>query len=178
MSPETTLTAGEPACAQTARAGVHMLLPTAPTHSPLIPPSWGWERGPCRRGSHSRWVAEVGERLQGTAWGCALRAAGTALPVTRHRLDFFLCWDTLPSPGPSRLGNSLISLIPASPGAKPPPGPPRQGYHTRTWQAQDPWAPVVRDAHLVVPCYQGSWAQPGAQKAPQTPVHNHRAGSS
>lgn len=91
MTPKTTPTAGEPACAETARAGVHMLLPTAPAHSPLTPLSWGWARGPWRRGSHSRWVAEVGERLQGSAWGCALRAASSALPTTRHCLDFFLC---------------------------------------------------------------------------------------
>lgn len=128
MTPKATPAAAEPACAETVKAGVHMLLPTAPAHSLHIPLSWGWARGPCRRGFHSQWVVEVGERLQGTAWGSALRVASTALPTTRHCLDFFLCWDTLPSPGPSRLGNSLISLIPASLGAKPPPGPPHHGY--------------------------------------------------
>lgn len=145
MTPKTTPTTGEPACDETARTEVHMLLPSAPTHSPLTPLSWGRARGPWRRGSHSRWVVEVDERLQGSAWGCALRAAGTALPATRHCLDFFLCWDALPSPGPSRLGNSLISLIPGSPGAEPPLGPPHRGYHARTWQAPDAWAPVLGD---------------------------------
>lgn len=113
-------------------------------------------------------MVEVGDRLQGTAWGCALRAAGTALPATRHCLDFFLCLDALPSPGPSRLGNSLISLIPASAGAEPPPGPPHQGYHARTWQASDAWAPVVRDTQQ-----QATKAAGHSQEAKQQ--HRHQS---
>lgn len=109
----------------------------------------------------------MGDRLQGTAWGCALRAAGTALPATRHCLDFFLCLDVLPSPGPSRLGNSLISLIPASTGAEPPPGPPHQGYHARTRQASDAWAPVVRDTQ-----HQATKAAGHSQEAKQH--HRHQ----
>lgn len=144
VTPKPTPSAGEPACAETARAGLCAPLPAAPTH-PLAapPPAWGWARGPWGRGgSHSRWAAELGTRSQGCAWDHALRVAGTVLPAVCRCQDFFLCRDALPSPGPPRLENSLIHPVPASPGAEPllRPGQAAAG------QAPDTWAPAGRNA--------------------------------
>lgn len=146
MTPKNHPPAGEPACAETARAGVHMRLPTAPSHSPLTPYHGAGQGVPAEEGlTHGGWRRWV--TGSGALHGAVLSGRPALLCPPRVTAWTFSCAGTLsPPPDLPVWGIHWISLIPASPGAEPPPGPPHQGYHGRTWQMSDAWAPVVRVA--------------------------------